>query len=135
MVTWRSLEPYDPARTPKRNMGIVAETFWRLGACRASGHPTSSFAAQGFLEGPPLVRGQAGNRDRLPWSADDTARTVHLDGGDPREGHDGGRNDDGGHRQPSRGSRWPARIEPMHRARGAGRPGSELGGRRATVHR
>jgi aminoglycoside N3'-acetyltransferase len=29
MTGSRHLEPYDPARTPTRNMGIVAETFWR----------------------------------------------------------------------------------------------------------
>ncbi len=47
MTGSRRLEPYDPARTPTRNMGIIAETFWRLPGVLRSDHPTSSFAARG----------------------------------------------------------------------------------------
>lgn len=45
----RRSEPYDPARTPSRNMGIVADTFWRLPRVLRGDHPTSSFAARGPL--------------------------------------------------------------------------------------
>lgn len=47
MTGSRRLEPYDPAQTATRNMGIVAETFWRLPGVLRSDHPTSSFAARG----------------------------------------------------------------------------------------
>ncbi|RZQ60301.1 AAC(3) family N-acetyltransferase [Amycolatopsis suaedae] len=40
-------EPYDPARTPTRDMGVVAETFWRMPGVLRGDHPTSTFAATG----------------------------------------------------------------------------------------
>jgi len=45
----RRTDPYDLARTPTRDMGIVAETFWRMSGTLRSDHPTSSFAANGPL--------------------------------------------------------------------------------------
>ena len=42
-----SAHPYDPATTPTRNMGIVAETFWRMPGVLRGDHPTSTFSAIG----------------------------------------------------------------------------------------
>ncbi len=39
--------PFDEARTPSLDMGIVAETFWRLAGVQRSTHPGASFAAVG----------------------------------------------------------------------------------------
>jgi aminoglycoside 3-N-acetyltransferase len=60
MTGSRRPEPYEPERTPTRNMGIVAETFWRLPGVLRSDHPTSSCAAAGpqaaFITAPqPLA--------------------------------------------------------------------------------
>jgi aminoglycoside 3-N-acetyltransferase len=38
---------YDAATTPTHEMGVVAETFWRLPGVVRSPHPGASFAAQG----------------------------------------------------------------------------------------
>lgn len=40
-------QPYDAATTPTREMGIVAETFWKLPGVLRGDHPTSTFAAIG----------------------------------------------------------------------------------------
>ncbi|MBN1995753.1 MAG: AAC(3) family N-acetyltransferase [Anaerolineae bacterium] len=40
---------YDPNSTPTSDMGIVAETFWRMPGVLRSIHPNSAFAAQGPL--------------------------------------------------------------------------------------
>lgn len=41
-------EPFDPARTPCRGMGIVADTFWRMPGVLRSNNP-HAFAARGPL--------------------------------------------------------------------------------------
>ncbi|ONI77039.1 AAC(3) family N-acetyltransferase [Actinosynnema sp. ALI-1.44] len=40
-------EPYDPVRTPTSDMGVLAETFWRLPGVLRGDHPSSTFAAVG----------------------------------------------------------------------------------------
>ncbi len=40
-------EPYDPRQSPTRDMGVVAETFWRQPGVLRGDHPTSTFAAVG----------------------------------------------------------------------------------------
>ena len=42
-------QPYEATTTPTRNMGIVAETFWRMPGVVRGNHPTSTFAARGPL--------------------------------------------------------------------------------------
>lgn len=77
MTGSRRLEPYDPAGTPTRNMGIVAETFWRrLGVLR-SDHPTSSFAARG-----PMAKTITAPEPLMPGHGPDSpiGRVYELDG-------------------------------------------------------
>ncbi|MCP3802247.1 AAC(3) family N-acetyltransferase [Allokutzneria sp. A3M-2-11 16] len=47
MTGGENVEPYDPRQSPTRNMGVVAETFWRLPGVLRGDHPTSTFAAVG----------------------------------------------------------------------------------------
>jgi aminoglycoside 3-N-acetyltransferase len=44
-------DPYDLKQTPTSEMGIVAETFWRMPGVLRTMHPTSAFAARGPLAG------------------------------------------------------------------------------------
>lgn len=77
MVGSRRTEPYDPSRTPTRNMGVVAETFWRLPDVLRSGHPTSSFAARG-----PMAAAITAPQPRVPEHGPDSPiGRVHGLGG------------------------------------------------------
>lgn len=94
MTGSRRAEPYDPATTPSRSMGIFAETFWRLPGTRRGDHPTSSFAASGPLAeqltapqpiepaiGPDSPIGRAHDLDAsilLLGVGQDSNSTIHL---------------------------------------------------------
>lgn len=94
MTGSRRTEPYDPSSTATRNMGIVAETFWRLPGTRRGDHPTSSFAAAGPLAeqitapqpiepaiGPSSPIGRAHDLDAsilLLGVGQDSNTTIHL---------------------------------------------------------
>ena len=77
MVGSRRTEPYDPSRTPTRNMGVVAETFWRLPEVLRSDHPTSSFAARG-----PMAAAITAPQPLVPEHGPDSpiGRVHELDG-------------------------------------------------------
>ncbi|MGE0440493.1 MAG: AAC(3) family N-acetyltransferase [Gemmatimonadales bacterium] len=68
--------PFDPATTPCRGMGIVADTFWRLPGVLRSDSP-HAFAARG----PEAARITAPHPVELPHGRDSPVGRVHdLDG-------------------------------------------------------
>lgn len=68
---------FDPRRTPTVDMGVVAETFWRLPGVRRSTHPGASFAAAG----PHAERICAEQPLAPPHGPDSPVGRVHdLDG-------------------------------------------------------
>jgi aminoglycoside 3-N-acetyltransferase len=70
----RANEPYDPAVTTTRHMGIIAETFWKLPGTLRGDHPTSAFAAVGpkaaFLTRPQPLSPPHGPQSPIGWLRD-----------------------------------------------------------------
>jgi aminoglycoside 3-N-acetyltransferase len=69
--------PFDPRATPTRDMGIVAETFWRLPGVVRSTHPGGSFAARG----PRALEICAPQPLEPPHGPDSPPGRVHALGG------------------------------------------------------
>jgi aminoglycoside N3'-acetyltransferase len=69
--------PFDPARTPAAtDLGVVADTFWRLPGVVRSGHPFAFSAA-----GPHAARITAGPLPLPPHAPESPVGRVHeLDG-------------------------------------------------------
>lgn len=85
MTGSRNPAAYDPAATPTKDMGALAEAFWRQPGVLRSGHPTSSFAAEGpharAITGPqPLspVYGPDSPIGRV-WTADGFVLLLGVD--------------------------------------------------------
>ncbi|MBI3973224.1 MAG: AAC(3) family N-acetyltransferase [Chloroflexi bacterium] len=82
MTGSKATEPYDPLVTPTKDMGVVAETFWRLSGVLRSDHPTSSFAAAGpaaaYLTRPQPLSPVHGPASPVGWVHDLDGRVLLL---------------------------------------------------------